>query len=385
MAKKLQSGLVLKGISPNILISHVENTAPFLFKGELITSTQNTKYLDNLIFFRKNLHLLKNLNLLEYFNLCMAAHWATAGTFVPTDVDNQIREGLWKHEVTGKFIKKMAETTIDSWRWNYSQVTNRKLIINSEQSLSTHEGTWLSVAIGSYCALEKNKITEQKKDIEDVILAEIKKEQDLLNNLRENRDHLNFLKATALMAHNLGDLDRVFDIWEVDDDHPFKKRIYKLGHNLNSNYSTILAYAGNVNKEFMAIENHRHMAMRQAKCLRKSHQFLIPVGPFMDDWGKTLGESKLLSSTELAEIIFNLFDGYNRQNKASGYIRAFAGILSTKQNGFLELEEYLPFNIIEDIKKSDFFKKSLISKDEHEANHRDLLDKFRCPLTNQKF
>jgi hypothetical protein len=155
MAKKqLQSGLTLNGIAPNILLKHVENTAPFLFKGVLDTTGPDRAFLAKLMFYKKNLNLLKNIDLTEYFHICLCAHWSTAGTFVPTDVDNQIREGLWRHGEIGKHIEKMAKLTIASWTWDYSQVTNRKSYNpSSNQVMSTHEGTWLSVAIVVFCDL----------------------------------------------------------------------------------------------------------------------------------------------------------------------------------------------------------------------------------------
>lgn len=260
MAKKkvLRSELELNGIAPNLLLKDVEVTAPFLFKGELDTSGKNRAFLAKLVHYKKNLNLLKYIDLTEYFHICMASHWSTAGTFVPTNVDNQIREGLWKHKEISKHIEKMARITIDSWLWDYEQVTNRKTYNPSlDQVMSTHEGTWLSVAIGAYNALVKNQRAELAEEMKKVILAEVDKEEKLLFFLREKKDHVNFLRATALMAHNFGDLDRVIDQWEMPQDDPFRLRIYKLGHQPNENYSPILAFAGQVNKTFLSVENHR--------------------------------------------------------------------------------------------------------------------------------
>src|SRR4051812_2632200 len=159
MAKKvLRSNLEISGIAPNLLLRDIEVTAPFLFKGEVNLEGKDRAYLAKLVFYKKNLNALKHINLTEYFHICMAAHWATAGTFVPTNVDNQIREGLWKHNQILGHIDRMARITIDSWLWNYEQVTNRKSYNPSNgQVMSTHEGTWLSVAIGAYNALVKHK------------------------------------------------------------------------------------------------------------------------------------------------------------------------------------------------------------------------------------
>lgn len=387
MAKKqLQSGLTLSGIAPNILLKHVENTAPFLFKGELDTTGKERAFLAKLIFYKKNLNALKNIDLTEYFHICLAAHWATAGTFVPTDVDNQIREGLWRHGEIGKHIEKMAKITIESWTWDYSQVTNRKSYnITRNQVMSTHEGTWLSVAIGAYCALKKNKRDATAESVAEVILAEIDKEEKLLLELQEKRDHINFLRSTALMAHNFGDLDRVIDQWQMDDDDLFKKRIYKLGHRLNENYSPILVYSGLANKEFLSVENHRHMSLRQPKCLRISNRFLVPVGPFMDEWGKILGTAKELTHADLAEIVCALYEGFTRQDMAFGYIRAFRGLINSLPDGLQTLEQHMAYDLMADIKKSKFYESAQIEKDEFENDLKKKLEQFRSPLVDYHF
>lgn len=387
MAKKvLRSNLELSGIAPNLLLKDIEVTAPYIFKGEINLEGKDRAYLEKLVFYKKNLNSLKHLNLTEYFHLCMSAHWATAGTYVPTNVDNQIREGLWKHKETAVHIERMARITIDSWRWNYEEVTNRKSYNPSNgQVMSTHEGTWLSVAIGAYNALVKHKRDGFAAEVADVILSEIDKEEKLLLELREQRDSINFLRSTALMAHNFGDLDRVIDQWEMPLDNPFRKRIYKLGHQLNEKYSPIFVFAGMVNKTFLSVENHRHMSMRQPRCLRRSHHFLIPVGPFMDEWGETLGKSNDLSISEKGEIIGALFEGYKRQDQAFGYARAFGGLIRNLPGELNALEKDLPFDVVAEIRKSVFSQKASLSKEEFEQEFISKLASFRCPVTSWKF
>ena len=387
MAKKLhQSGLKLTGIAPNILLTHVSNTAPFLFAGELDTSGPERAFLAKLMFYKKNLNALKNIDLTEYFHICLAAHWATAGTFVPTDVDNQIREGLWKHSDIKKNIERMAKLTIESWTWDYEQVTNRKSY-NPEraQVMSTHEGTWLSVAIGAYNALIKNNFLDLAKDVADVIVAEADKEEKLLLELQEKRDHINFLRSSALMAHNFGDLDRVIDQWEMPEDDAFRKRIYKLGHKINDDQSPILVFTGQVNKAFCSVENHRHMSMRQPKCLRRSNKFLIPVGPFMDKWGRDLGASNNLSLDEKGEIVAAFVDGHKRQNAALGYVRGYHGMLKTLPDGIESLERCLPYDLIRDLKTSNFGELAKVTEDEMLSQYKRRLEDFICPITGMKF
>jgi hypothetical protein len=384
--KKLQSGFELGGIAPNILLKHVENTAPFLFQGELETKGDKREFLEKLRFYKRNLKALNHINLSEYFHICLSAHWTTAGTFVPTDVDNQIREGLWKHKSIQKHIEKMTKLTIDSWSWDYTQVTNRISYNNeNKQVLSTHEGTWLSVAIGAYCALKKYNMNERAQDVADVILAEIKKEIDLVNKLRADRDHINFIRTAPLVAHNFGDLDRVMVQWEMHESDEFCKSIYKLGHIPNESYDEILVYTGKVNKEFTAKENHRHMSLRQPKCLRKSSDFLIPVGPFMDDWGSIIGKSEKLDLAEKAEVVTALFEGFNRQEEAFGYARAFGAIINELESGLKDLEQFLAFDFMSTIKDSEFLKLSKVPRDEFEESYKKRLEEFVCPVTNIQF
>lgn len=384
--KKLISGLKLDGIAPNILLKHIEATAPFLFKGELDVEGEKREYLKKLIFYKKNLKSLKHLNLTQYFHMCMAAHWTTAGTFVPTDVDNQIREKLWKHQDIKKHIEKMAQITLEAAFWDYQQVTNRKSYnrINKEV-MSTHEGTWLSVAIGAYCALKKNKKQELANDLAQAILDEIQKEQDILISLREDRDHINFLRAAPLMAHNFGDLDRVMVQWNMNIEDSFCKKVFKLGHELNSSYSPILVYTGKVNKRFSSKENHRHMSMRQPKALRLSHNFLIPVGPFMDRWGEDLGKSLSLSLEQKAEIIAAFYEGYTRQDQAFGYCRAYGAMIKNIPEGEKAIENYLPFNLVTEIKKSKFYEIAMKPKEQFHEEYIKALNDFICPITNMKF
>jgi hypothetical protein len=251
--------------------------------------------------------------------------------------------------------------------------------------MSTHEGTWLSVAIGAYCALIKNKRTALAFEVAEVIIAETIKEEKLLIDLQERRDHINFLRSCALMAHNFGDLDRVIDQWQLSDDDPFKKRIYKLGHKLNESYSPVLFYAGLVNKEFLSVENHRHMSLRQPKSLRSSAKYLVPIGPFMDDWGEVLGSDQALSLNDKAEIISALFEGYKRQDKAFGYIRAFRGLTNALPDGIRTLDAHLPYDLVLEIKKSAFQELSDISKLDFEQDLSDRFYKFSSPLVDYIF
>jgi hypothetical protein len=125
--------------------------------------------------------------------------------------------------------------------------------------------------------------------------------------------------------------------------------------------------------------------MRQPRGLRKSHLFLIPVGPFMDDWGQTLGESKILSTQEKVEIIAAFLDGFSRQDHAYGYVRAYRGMVQGLSEGLETLARDLPVDLYQTLKKSKFATLAQQPREEFEQMYRQKLESFDCPITGQRF
>lgn len=387
MAKKtLQSGFQLPGIAPNILLQDIEQTAPFIFKGEVNTTGKRRAYLDKIRFYKKNLKQLKFLGPYEYFNLCLSAHWSTAGTFVPTDVDHQIRYKLWQHPKLEKYREQMVTLTLEALNWDFSEVTCRSLLNSDEKlTLSTHEGTWFSVAIGAYCAVKREGKKALADELAHKITAEINREIQIAHHLKEKQNHIDFITAAPLLAHNFGDLDRVMVMWDMHEKDHFCKSIYRLGHEINSQYSSILVYAGQINKVFTATENHRHMALRKPKCLRRSKKFLIHVGPFLEKWGEEIGRSDQLSMEEKAQVITALFMGSQREKTAVGYARALRGILNHYPDKLNEFEQFLPFDLLKDLEHSSFYQLAKKETENFNADYINELERFVCPKTRLSF
>ena len=173
--------------------------------------------------------------------------------------------------------------------------------------------------------------------------------------------------------------------WDMHESDEFCKSIYKLGHEIKTDYNEIIVFAGMVNKEFTAHENHRHMALRKPKCLRKSHEFLIQVGPFFDDWGKIIADTNELSIEEKAEVIVALYEGYKREKEAFGYARAYAQIMHSLKDSQSELDQYLSFDLIQEISKSEFKKIADLTQAQFEESYMKRLKEFECPKTSFKF
>ena len=105
----------------------------------------------------------------------------------------------------------------------------------------------------------------------------------------------------------------------------------------------------------------------------------------MDEWGKTLGESKELTLTEKGEIVICLYDGYKRQDKAFGYARAFRGLINTLPDGINSLDRDIAFDVVAEIKKSAFNQVAEVSQEDFERKFKQDLEEFECPLTGIKF
>lgn len=317
-------------ISAQLLLEQVKSAAPFLFDGPE-ASDPKLRYIRVLRSYDGG-----ELNSLQYYELCLCAHWATAGSFVPTDVDNGIR---WKHwqSVQPGLVVEQAKLVLEAGTWDYSPVTS-KICGVGEHRLSTHEGTWFSVAAGAYAAL-----LEAQPAMSTVVLDAMKREAE-----REDRAYavcgegIERLKASALISHNFGDLDRVVDQWELKPNDALRGALYDAAKPGSTLFGGRLGGAGLIHQKHMGADNHRHYPLRAAKGLRRSADLLLPVGPFFDDWGRKIGKHPALTAEEVAETVRCLLDGWTRLHEPAGYARALSGILEVFPGGRRALGKLLP-------------------------------------------
>lgn len=338
-APSTQTGIP-RGIAPRTLIEQIRNTAPFVPHGS-IDGSISTPYAD---FIRKvAAEPDRELSHLEYFKLCVSAHWATVATFVPTDVDNQIRHKLWHPALPSETVAEMAELVLEARGWDARPVTTRWVGDGAGFVVSGHNGEWFSIAGAAYAALRRRD-PELAARVAGEIVAECQAEADLFARLRAKGDALDLLRLSTLIAHNLGDLDRVIEMWNLAPSDPLREATFKLGHapNTNETWRAELVLAGDLNQKHMAAENHRHFALRKPKCLRRSVELLLPIGPFFDEWGARVASHPALSREDVAEITLALIEGWERLPETLGYPRALAGILEGFRGGPSELARYLP-------------------------------------------
>ena len=339
-----------RGIAPELLLSQVKNTMPYLFE-EAVSESPLGDFVPAHILREFAATTPAELSHFEYFRLCLSAHYLTCATPVPTDVDRQIRHTLWPSQLSLEEALQMADLVLASRKWDFTQVSTRFVhgapdTLWGREPLSGHLGEWFTVSSGAYCALKQYRSprAQTKRDeLLDNIADEVTRHSEIFGSLWKANDGITCLKASASIAHNFGDLDRVMDMWELPVDDPLRLNYYKLAMspfdtNRKLRYLGRLWVAGELYKSAidgsaMALENHRHFALRKPKCLRKSPAFLIPTGPFFDDWAKQvargLATPEGVPSEETHEVIAALKHGWERMEKTVAYGRALNVIQKT--------------------------------------------------------
>jgi hypothetical protein len=340
-----------RGIAPETLLSQIRSTMPYLFDGggdegrrleEQLHPARIVRELDRC--------LPETLSHFEYFRLCLSAHALTVATPVPTDVDNQIRQKLWPASLPLEIALAMARLVLESRDWDYALLTNRFAYGAAgtpweKEILHGHYGEWFTVACGAYCALgQYGDATEARKLREallDAIAREVERHSEVFGSLWRGGDGIGALKASAAVAHNCGDLDRVMDMWKLDVADPLRLRHYKLAitpydPDTKLRHMGRLWVAGELYKSVisgssMALENHRHYALRKARSLRLKGAFRIATGPFFDDWGKAVAHGLASPDGDPTPDTREVFDilkaGWDRQPRSLGYGRALRAMI----------------------------------------------------------
>lgn len=336
-SRRIETRRTSRGIAPELLVSQVRNTMPYLFEAapplaELPPAATVRGFTEG-----------ATLSHFEYFRLCLSCHYLTCATPVPTDVDNQIRFKLWPEGLPLATALEMGALVLTSHDWDFTLVSNRVSTgaAGSEwesAKLHGHFGEWFTVASGAYAALGRYRAADAKalrKALFDAIVLEIERHSNIFGSLWRGKDGIGALKASASIAHNLGDLDRVMDMWSMPIEDPLRLRYYKLTATpfdpegklrfMGRLWTAGELYKSEIGGSSMALENHRHFALRKPRVLRTLPSLRIPLGPFFDAWGDEVARS--LSGDDLLEVTTALVDGWERLSKTVGYGRALRAIL----------------------------------------------------------
>lgn len=276
----------------------------------------------------------------------LAAHYATVATFVPTDVDAHIRHHSWV-AVPDAEVFAQARDCVDEAAARHADVVSARVT----EGLSGHDGEWLSVRAGALGRALVLGLDSEAVALAERIDAELDREQRVFAEaLESGAPATTTLALATTIAHNLGDLSRVVDAWPRSARMAeFQARYSRLGHADGARHASDFLLAGVLNKELMASENHRFLALRKPRALRRSRTLLLPVGPWFDAWGEDVCRSELLDEADRAEVVAALLELHLRAPAQEGCLRALSGIHRATRGGLAWYGTALPARLRKEI------------------------------------
>jgi len=263
----------------------------------------------------------------DYFTLCLAVHFGTVATYVPSDVDTKIRDRLWFRDRDHDELQRQKDVTLAMLEWDAAPVSQRIVTAGKFGPISGHDGERLSVLCGGLLGLLRAGDVKSADHFEAIIDDELSREARTFDSLanQPGRERELLVLASAL-THNAGDVDQGLSArkgrrWS----RSAYDRFGRLAHERPERYGGAFARASRLYREIMASEGHRHYPLRDVRCLRSHPELLLPTGPFLDDWGRRLATWPGFELPERAEVVTGLVHGVRRVKGQVGYDRALAG------------------------------------------------------------
>jgi hypothetical protein len=335
-------------IDHRTLLTQVVNTAPFLFEenaektqagapmAELAKQPRGwLKILRTAANWPKDKHFKPSGE--DYFCLCLAAHHATVGTYVPTDVDSKIRATLWRG-LQAQTLAKRVEIASHARAWSIDGINARTVTLPGHAVISGHDGEHLAVAMAAWGGLLTAGDTAGAAAMETVIAHEVAREAAAFTAaIAPGADLIDTLRLAAILTHNAGDIDQGLSGWPEKAELSEKRnRFSRLAHRettdapseLPETVITAFTQAARLYKAVMAPEGHRNYPLRAVKELRASADFLLPISPFLDSWGHMLARHQTFGIHGCAAVAEALITGCGKVPGQQGYQRALAGLFA---------------------------------------------------------
>jgi hypothetical protein len=331
-------------VGPRTLVAQVRNAAPWLFDGShpdsaAVPPTSGERLIEHGFHPLGWWSILREAGRLEaqdeptprartdYFALCLAAHCASVASYVPTDVDAKIRHALWFEPLPEEELLRMRELALYHGAWEVRRISARVVLVEGVGPVSGHDGERLSVLCGGLMGMLALGRQADAAHFEEAVEAELAREARAFETLAGSRGReVELLNLCNALTHNVGDVMQALErkgtrgIGEAQ-----KLRFGELARERFGRYGGAFGKAAAVYRELLASEGHRHYPLREQKLLRASHELLLPLGPFMDDWGARLARWPKWSARERAAVVGSLLDGCRKVPGQEAYYRALAG------------------------------------------------------------
>ncbi|HEU0122194.1 MAG TPA: hypothetical protein VFQ91_16815 [Bryobacteraceae bacterium] len=317
--------------------------------------------------------------LLRYFALCLASHHSTVATYVPTDVDSKIRGLLWKETRDTETLRAMFAMGEAMHGWTLDGYSLRTVECGAHGIVSGHDGEWLSVmagALGRFLALGD---TEYAEKAHAAIHAELIREARcfVTTCLQAGRE-LDTMRAAMSVIHNLGDLNQGISFWSGAVRKSESALLFeRLAQENVTGYGGIFRWPGDLYKEMLASEGHRHYPLRAVKPLRKAAELMLPLGPFLDDYGAHLATTPLLNGEERSEALDALIRGCKKVPNQQGYYRAIAGFREASHRAFDDAAGRMGGSTQKILKEPDLRQKTAVAQRSFESRFIKRVEQMR--------
>jgi hypothetical protein len=323
-------------IAPETLIAQVRSTAPYI--DELLPPAEEKRLPElggspdgflRIIGSWQNIlrdSLAPEEQLQDYFALCLACHHATVATFVPTDVDTKIRGIVWRDSRDPDVLRPMLRLALAARAW-----TEDGISVRSVRGVSGHNGEHWSATAGGLGRMVELGDTASADEALAAIETEIDRERRIFDETAAERGaELDLLRLSMTLAHNRGDLTQGMGFWK-------KTAVtVPLMEHLAARARFALAVRMYQHTGLDA-EGHRHYPLRPVKALRRSSATLLPLCPFLDEWGSVATELE-----ESSEVLAALVTGCEKLKGQQGYYRAIAGMRAASSSAFERAASRMP-------------------------------------------
>lgn len=372
-------------IGPKNLVSLVRNTADFIFPEfknletepvpRLITLGAGERDYAKILSFAARWEVppaCTSEALEDYFAICIAAHHATVATFVPTDVDSKIRGGLWERSSSRDSRRAMFDLARRWLGWDIAKISTRADSRSGVGPVSGHNGEQLGVLAGALGAFIQNGELDDAEEAAQVIDDELAREAHEFNCVAKQRgEEVTLLRLASSLTHNTGDLNQGINYWQETSAHePYRVRFGRLSHENRGVYGRAYEVAAALYRAMMSPEGHRHYPLREVPALRRSPELLLPLAPFLDDWGAKVATSRSLTDEERAAVLAALLNGCRKIPGQVGYFRAIAGFSEALGGRLSEISRMLPAQARNYFKDADLRRAISIRKESYESTMR---------------
>jgi hypothetical protein len=229
-------------------------------------------------------------------------------------------------------------------RWSLDGISKRATALAGVGPVSGHDGEMLSVYAGALGSFLHIGDAEYVQLASEAIHNELEREATEFRFASSRKGmEIETLRIAATLTHNAGDLDQGISFWPKGEPYRSAKiPFHRLAHENKTPFRGTYQAAARVYRAAMSCEGHRNYPLRGVRGLRQSPDLLLPLGPFLDDWGATIAKHPLLQLQDRAETLDALLAGCRKIPGQRGYFRAIHGMSQALGGSIEEVVRQMP-------------------------------------------